>query len=219
MTDKQKNISRVLLIFSALTVVMQKLVYTQDDFGINAPCNDTVLYTPSINDIVQTKYESRIDGFYINDTKVDKHTYIYFTQLSDSIDLYRQKKESMGCYIIFFNNDSIKTEEGHFYGECFRGLYKSYHKNGNAKEEGEFAHKKYCAKVGKWKYYNENKVLIREEFYEQSDIQEEIDAKYFFKVGSWSYWDDKGNLLKQEFYKSNELIDTKEYLPKTKKEN
>ncbi len=125
-------------------------------------CTDTVHYVPSVNKIVNSDCKITKEGHSINDFIVDEDSYRKFTRMKDSINRNRLQKERYGCYIILFDNDSIKLEEGHFFSECYKGLYKNYHKNGNIKEEGEFSKSKYCAKTGRWLYYNESGNLIRE---------------------------------------------------------
>lgn len=90
-----------------------------------------------------------------------------------------------------------------------------YCKNGKIGREGYYIDMRGLFLVGKWTEWYENGQKKWEIFYNDGNTREEAN----YKIGTWSWWDEKGNLIKQEIYKDNVLVDTKEFLPKTKKEN
>ncbi len=144
----------------------------------NAQCKDTIYCYPSENSIVRAEYNSHKKECFINGTNVTLEVYQKFSNLSDTIRKYRNQKAREGCYFIYFDEDSLKLEEGYL-AECYKGIYKRYYKNGFIQEIGEYAEitsGKYgetiCGKkINTWKYYYENGLLSKEEFYNLKGIK------------------------------------------------
>lgn len=97
------------------------------------------------------------DTYLINEKSVDKETFYLLTKQIDSISDFLSDNQHK--YFIFYDEENRIVEEGCWgYEVSFTGYYKSYHTNGNIKEEGYYT--ELCdstffpgQKTGKWNYY------------------------------------------------------------------
>lgn len=117
-------------------------------------------------------------GIYINDTGF---SYSYYED--GRIKKYSQSKDS---YLI--NYEVSFCSEGELYTEIFYDStgysVTGYHCNGNLRVRGR-NESDYIKKIGKWEYWNEKGILIKEEFWEKGVLKETKE------------YDEEGNLIKK----------------------
>ena len=116
------------------------------------------------------------------------------------------EKDSIIQWIYYDPKTGTKLQE-YYLGDKIMP-YREYYPDGSTWVEGNTFGIFPNSYVGKLSVFYPNGSLKREDIYDEKTPK--------FKVGTWSLWDEKGNLIKQEIYKNNELVETKEFLPKVK---
>lgn len=156
----------------------------------------------------------QLEGYSFTDT---------LNQIVKSYSYYESGKIMVKSNAIINKNDPIHDtiheiryyESGNTISENYYNAGKqkmvAYFDNGKLMEEYSYIDMNLFL-VGELKYYYENGKLKQQAFFKDGNTREEAN----YRIGNWSWWDEKGNLVKQEIYRDNELVETKEFLPKVK---
>ena len=76
------------------------------------------------------------------------------------------KLDSLKYVVLYCGDTSTRIEEGYSWFEYREGLHKYYHPNGSLESIGVYNGNE---KAGRWLYYDQSGVLVKEEYFEQFD--------------------------------------------------